>query len=162
MSRDSDVHNVFRDIENHMRRAFFVLGNEMQNRSGASSMLQSTSRGNWSPAFNIEEDAQGYRLFADLPGMTRDKMELNVTSNRICVRGDRPPVSATLEAQPDCSASNWLQLQEIDHGKFERCFTLPSRVIDSDVQAKFVDGLLSVRLRKESPGPNGPKLINIQ
>lgn len=140
----------FREFEESMRRMMHGMGTMHMNSNGGFG-IRSTAQGQWIPNMDLVEEQNTFTVSADLPGMKKEDMEVNVNGNRVCIRGNRPlPKSITME--PSATGSNgtsWVHCSERSGGKFERCFTLPQNINEKSVRAQFSDGVLEVRFEKE-------------
>lgn len=140
----------FRDIEEHIRRAFGGSGAPTSGRG-----FFSTCSGRWVPPMDLVETDTHFHLSADVPGMKREDMEVNVTDNRVCIRANR--------ALPDApeGAQAWAHCRERGLGPFERCFTLNTAIRDGTAKATYVDGVLNVVMEKVTPDASAPKPKNL-
>jgi len=91
------------------------------------------------PAVDVAEDSLGITLYADLPGVPREKLELRTESDRL-----------TIEAEIGFAVPAGLQSThtEVPLGRFRRTFTLSKELDPSKVTAKLVQGVLSLRIPK--------------
>lgn len=91
------------------------------------------------PAVDVVEDSSGILLYADLPGVSRDKLQLNVEADKL-----------TIEAEVDLPVPEGLQSSHTEVGlaRFYRVFTL-SKELDTDkVSAELTHGVLKLRIPK--------------
>jgi len=103
------------------------------------------------PAINLWEEGDAARVEAELPGLGMDDVEVYVAGNEVSIGGERKI------AAPDGAA--WHR-RERSHGRFTRTFTLPWEVDADRVEAKLVDGVLTVHLPKcESCKPKKVKVL---
>lgn len=100
-----------------------------------------TETGNWLPAVDVEENAEALVLSAELPGMGLDDVELEVENNVLTLRGEKNELRREGEEKK-------YHLFERRYGSFQRSFTLPRTVKPDEIEAEFVDGVLTVRLPK--------------
>ncbi|HEX9269072.1 MAG TPA: Hsp20/alpha crystallin family protein [Candidatus Limnocylindria bacterium] len=101
---------------------------------------------------DLWETKDAYHLRADLPGLTPEDIEINVT-------GDTVQLSGEQRTQTDASNDGWLR-QERRTGKFQRTFTLPMQIESSNVSATFTNGVLELVLPKaESVKPKTVKIL---
>lgn len=108
------------------------------------------------PPMDLYEQDNRFVLSADLPGMKKEDMEVNVRNNTVCIKSQRqlPPVPK--------GTNNWPHCAERPFGKFERCFELPARIKEDSIAASYVDGVLEVVLEKEKAGvSSGSRSISI-
>ncbi len=89
---------------------------------------------------DLWETAEAYFLRADLPGITADDIDINVTADTVSISGE-------MKGQQDVSNEGWLR-QERRHGKFVRAFTLPTQLEANKVEATFENGVLHLVLPK--------------
>jgi len=92
----------------------------------------------FSPAVDIAQTKDGYLLRADLAGIAKDTVRIEVKDKVLSICGERPELQAT-EGQ--------YRHTEIPTGKFERTFQLAETIDRDKVEAKFENGLLEVTLR---------------
>ncbi len=93
----------------------------------------------FNPPIDIYETPDGLVLYADLPGVTAEGLELQVQDNRLTLFG-RVQSSERTEAV--------LLHQEYQVGDFLRSFILSDEVDHDRIQAKLANGVLRVELPK--------------
>jgi len=108
--------------------------------------------GSWSPAVDLREEDSQYVLHADMPGMSKDDMDIHVENNVLTITGERKFES---EAKKD----NYHRIERA-YGKFVRSFTLPPRVMADAISAGYQDGVLEVVIPKAEESK--PKKIAIK
>jgi HSP20 family protein len=94
-------------------------------------------RSDWNPAADIYETESGFSIAIDLPGISRDAVEIDVDDNRLIVKGTR-----LVEESKHRS--------ERPRGKFLRTFTIPGTVDQTGIGADYKDGVLHIRLPKRT------------
>jgi HSP20 family protein len=92
-------------------------------------------RADWTPAADIYETETGYAIALDLPGITRDSVEIDVDENRLIVKGNRVVEES-------------VHRTERPRGKFLRSFSIPNSVDHAGIGAEYKDGVLQIRLPK--------------
>lgn len=92
------------------------------------------------PSIDITEDGTNYILKADLPGMSKDKISLDVTDRTVTLSGVR---DAEKEFQ-----QGGVQRIERSFGEFKRTVSLPGPVLVEKVSADYKEGVLTVILPK--------------
>jgi HSP20 family molecular chaperone IbpA len=91
------------------------------------------------PPVDVIEDASGITLYADLPGVPKDKLQLRVEGDQLSLEG---------EVALDLPQGMQPQHAEVQRSRYRRAFTL-SKELDADkVSAEFTQGLLRVRIPK--------------
>ena len=96
--------------------------------------------GTFAPSFDIKETGDGYVFAADLPGVRREDLDINLTGNRLTIAGKR-------EAESRREGENYFA-SERTFGNFSRTFTLPEGVDASAVKAEMKDGVLTLTVPK--------------
>jgi len=91
------------------------------------------------PPVDVVEDSGGITLYADLPGVPKDKLDLHVEADTLTIEG-----AAVLDA-PDGLAANYA---EIDTPRYRRVFTLSKELDPSKVAAELNHGVLKLRIPK--------------
>jgi len=94
----------------------------------------------WCPVVDMLETPDAYIFRAELPGVGRENISIEVRGNRLRISGER-----SLEAEPAIAAYHSI---ERVHGMFERSFTLPGQVDVDLAEARYEDGMLEVKLPK--------------
>ena len=105
--------------------------------------------GEWVPAVDVEETADELVLTAELPGLTRDDVELELENNILTIRGERTEQRSSEERR--------YHVWERRFGSFQRSFTLPRTVSAEGILAEFEGGLLRVHLPK-APEAKGRRI----
>jgi HSP20 family protein len=104
------------------------------------------------PLMNVSEDPDNYYVRAELPGIKADELNISITGNSLTVAGER-----TIPAENEKAGYH---RREREAGKFSRVVGLPSEVDTSKVEARCVDGLLTVVLPKAEEAK--PKQIAVK
>jgi HSP20 family protein len=93
----------------------------------------------WDPAVDIyETEGKEVVLKAELPGLTREDIDLTVEHNTLTLRGTR-------REDPSIGKDRYHRRERVC-GAFSRSFTLPNTVDSARVRAEFRDGVLTVSL----------------
>ncbi|MFW6314742.1 MAG: Hsp20/alpha crystallin family protein [Desulfohalobiaceae bacterium] len=103
------------------------------------------------PAADILQKDDSYYILIDMPGVSKDKLEISVDENVLSVQAD-----TTYESQEQES----LIENEFGNMRYVRKFTLSDNVDKNNIQANLKNGLLRLYLPK-SP-ESKPKRIEIQ
>ncbi len=114
------------------------------------SMTGSTT-GGWIPAVNVEETKDELILTAELPGMTRDNVNIDLENNVLTVSGEKA------EERTEGDEERRYHLWERRYGSFNRSFTLPRTVKADEIRAHFDKGVLRIHMPKV-PEAKGRKI----
>jgi HSP20 family protein len=97
----------------------------------------------WTPAVDILETSDQYLVTAEVPGIRRDDLDIQVHDGRITISGVRR------ERTENCEQYHRI---ERGHGSFSRTFHLPVPVDSEQVTADLRDGVLTVTCPKVTDG----------
>jgi HSP20 family protein len=106
----------------------------------------------WVPPVDIYETEDAFILEADLPGVTKDDIDIEFVENRLILRGERRPKPEAKEEQ--------YRRRERAYGRFERMFLLPQTIDRDHVTAEMRHGVLTLRLPKSEMAK--PKRIAVR
>ncbi|MGD1049217.1 MAG: Hsp20/alpha crystallin family protein [Candidatus Krumholzibacteriaceae bacterium] len=100
----------------------------------------------WAPRVDIAENDGHYELTADLPGLKKDDIKIEIHDNTLTLRGEK-------KVEEEKKENNY-RLAERYYGEFVRVFTLPENVNKDSIEAEFKDGVLKLTIPKtEQPKP---------
>ena len=108
--------------------------------------------GTFYPAVDIKEGDKEIALKAELPGMKKEDVHIDVNDGAITLRGER-------KFEKEDKKENYHRIER-SYGSFHRSFTLPSTVDVENIKAKYKDGVLEVTLPKTEEAK--PKSIPIE
>lgn len=91
----------------------------------------------WTPAVDIYETGEAIVLRADLPGVKRNDIDVQVRDNMLILKGERK-----FEKE-----ENYLRVER-SYGAFHRSFTLPAVVQQDRIRAVLKDGVLELKFCK--------------
>ncbi|MEJ2068311.1 MAG: Hsp20/alpha crystallin family protein, partial [Deltaproteobacteria bacterium] len=106
----------------------------------------------WSPVVDIYETDESVILKAELPGMTKEDISIEINENNLVLKGERC-------FQKDIKEENYHRIER-SYGTFSRSFTLPDTVDRDNVTANFKDGILEITIPKIEGAK--PKQIEIK
>lgn len=91
------------------------------------------------PPVDVIEDASGITLYADLPGVPKDKLSIRVEADALTIEGE---VSLPLAANMEASHA------EVQLPRYQRAFTLGQELDRENVAAEFKHGVLKLHIPK--------------
>jgi len=109
------------------------------------------TQGAWVPPVDIYETSESIVLEAELPGLTKDNIVVEVKNNTLTLKGDK-------KFEREAKEENYHRVER-SYGGFQRAFTLPSTVQQDKVKAKFRDGILEITIPKAEEAK--PKQIKV-
>jgi HSP20 family protein len=108
----------------------------------------------WAPQLEVEQQGDELVVRADLPGMKKDDVQVELEKGLLTIRGERR------EERRD--EREGFFRSERSYGRFERSLRLPESVDPSRCDARFEDGVLEVRMRLPEGQEGGRKQIPIR
>jgi HSP20 family protein len=96
----------------------------------------------WTPPVDLYETSNQFVLTAELPGLSRDQIEIHAEQYRIVIRGARAAGPSS-----DVACEQFHRVER-GHGRFSRAFTLPEAIDVERVSADLKDGILTVSIPK--------------
>ena len=112
---------------------------------------QQARRMTLTPAVDVFEDSQGITLWADLPGVTKERLEVRVHDGNLYIEA---------EAIVPTPASLRLQHAEIREPRFARAFSLSPDFDTSKIDANLRDGVLKLTIPRRDEAR--PRRIEVQ
>ncbi len=103
------------------------------------------------PPVDVIEDATGISLYADLPGVPKDKLGLRVEADTLTIEGE---VSMTTPQGMQASHA------EVQLPRYRRVFTLSKELDPEKISAELNNGVLKLRIPKAEHAQ--PRKIQIQ
>lgn len=94
----------------------------------------------WRPVVDIVETGEAFILRADLPGVSKENINIEISGSRLTIQGERP-----IDDEPGPAAYHHI---ERETGHFERSFTLPGKIDVDRARARYTDGVLDLLLPK--------------
>lgn len=98
------------------------------------------------PHVDIYEADDHYVLNAELPGVAREDIHVEVSGSDLTIRGER-------RADAICPDENYHRLEGI-RGQFRRTFSLPEPLDGANIRASLRDGVLNLVIPKSSKSRN--------
>jgi len=93
------------------------------------------------PAVDIYEDAAGITLKADLPGVARDRLDVQVDGNNLTIEG---------RAAIDMPEGMEAVYADVNATRFRRSFTLSNELDTGKISAEMTNGELTLHLPKRA------------
>ena len=103
----------------------------------------------WAPAVDLCETADAFIVTAELPGVSREQVRIEVHDGRLILQGRR-------DARVPCEQYHQV---ERGHGEFARAFALPSSADAERISADLRHGVLTITVPKTSE--RGPRRVDV-
>jgi HSP20 family protein len=113
--------------------------------------LTGAAASGWLPPIDIYETPDRFVIVAELPGMSREQIRVDVQGDQVTLSGEQPARAIACE--------HILQIER-GHGRFSRRFALGGPIDAGQVSADLKEGVLTVTLPKLAP--RGPQRIDVQ
>jgi len=106
----------------------------------------------WSPSADISETDREYLIRAELPGVKKEDVKVNLADGMITIEGER-------KQEKDEKTEKFHRIERL-YGSFSRRFSLPEHIKADAVRSEYKDGVLSVHIPKTEK--EKPKQIPVQ
>ncbi len=103
------------------------------------------------PPVDIFEDSDGITLLADLPGVSKDRLSMQVDHDTLMIQGD---------VQIDMPEGMAAMYADVRSTRYRRSFALSKELATDDIEASIKDGVLQVRIPKRMEAR--PRKIEVQ
>jgi len=107
----------------------------------------------FSPACDIAESDNLFRIMADLPGMEKEHVKVTLKDRVLRIEGTRELYLENDET---------LKREERPQGSFIRSFSIPDNADAKSIEASFKNGVLTIRISKKSSGDSETSSIPIK
>jgi HSP20 family protein len=107
--------------------------------------------GSWHPAVDMFEKEDKLVIKAELPGLNKDDVSLDLKDGVLTLKGER-------KLENEVEEGGYYRC-EMSYGKFMRSFSLPADVDPDKITAGFQNGVLTIEVPK--PEDRKPKQITV-
>ncbi|MGA0611635.1 Hsp20/alpha crystallin family protein [Caldimonas sp. KR1-144] len=107
----------------------------------------------WMPQIEMHEREGRLHVCADLPGMSKDDIKVDLSDGQLTIQGERRQASSSGEER-----GHGYYRSERSYGSFYRSIPLPEGVDVDSARASFRDGVLDVSFDAPSPKGRGRQL----
>lgn len=105
-----------------------------------------------SPRVDIFDDGNNFVLSAELPGVSREDLDIDVKDNRLTIRGEKKLENKT-------EKEGYLRVER-SYGAFERSFFLDDNIDRENIKAEYKDGVLHLTLSRKQDEPSKKIEVN--
>jgi HSP20 family protein len=100
----------------------------------------------WTPPIDVYETADRYVVAAEVPGLSREHIDLALEESRLTIRGQR------IDRRTTADDVHFHQVER-GHGAFARTFEFGSNIDVESVSADLTNGVLTITLPKATRPP---------
>ena len=133
---------VFNEVDNMI--------NSVSNHDWNLEPIQSTK---WNPAVDVKETDHSFLISADIPGLTKKDINIEVSDDVLSITGER--------TEDEVEDSDLYHYRERSRGTFTRSFHLPESVDEKKISANFKDGILKIELPKQETRVSKARTIKV-
>jgi len=108
--------------------------------------------GKWAPAVDIEEKGGTYMVKADLHGLKKGDIHLELNDGYLTLKGER-------ETENEEKKDHYRRVERT-YGSFQRTFKVPDGLTEKDIKAKYKDGVLELTI--PIPKVEEPKAVEVK
>ncbi len=109
---------------------------------------------NGGASVDMYDDGENLVLKAELPGFTKDDVDVMLTEDAITISGEK-------KKEEKVEKRNYYRIER-EAGSFARAFRLPVEVDATKVSAKFKNGILEVRLPKTEKATRKTRKVKVR
>jgi len=124
-------YNPFDELFNEFSKGFFVRPFPMP--EGAEPKMK----------LDVKEDEKGYTVRADIPGVKKEDIHVDIDANAVTVR-------AEVRQEKEQKKDEKVIYSERSYGMVSRSFSLPAEVDANGARAEYKDGVLNLVLPKKA------------
>lgn len=136
--------NTFADLEQLRREMHRLLDNPAKTDTESGAYVF--------PPINVTQDADNFYVRAEVPGIQASELSIAAVKNRLSIAGKREI--------PNEHERVSYHRKERPEGSFNRSLTLPTDLDVERIDARYADGILTLKLPKAEAAK--PRLINVK
>jgi HSP20 family protein len=141
------MEKVLREVEEALTTFYETIGKHHKGVSGGM-----TSE--FTPLADVAEADSSIRIYIELPGLSKDDIEIEVADGWLTVSGDKRDESAKEE--------DGVLVRECHYGAFSRRFIIPQGTDTDSIQAVMNNGRLDIRVPVVNSQSSDPKRIKVR
>ena len=105
-----------------------------------------------SPRADVFDDGGNFVVSVELPGVSREDLDIDVKDNRLTVRGEK-------KLENETGKEGYLRVER-SYGLFERNFFLDESIDSENIRAEYRDGVLRLTLPRKQDEPSKKIEVN--
>ncbi|MEW6146091.1 MAG: Hsp20/alpha crystallin family protein [Thermodesulfobacteriota bacterium] len=120
--------------------------------ASAHSPVKAPANGTWHPYVDVYETEGGYVLKAELPGVNKEDIKIDVSNSTLTLKGEK-------KFEEKTEKDKYVRIER-SYGSFTRTFALSDKVDSENIKAAYKDGVLEITLPKKEEAK--PKEIKVE
>lgn len=108
------------------------------------------------PLVDISDEGDGFVLKAEVPGIDKDELTIEVTENAIEISGE-----SSSEKEEKDKETGFVR-RERHYARFHRSLPFPERIVPDKVDAQLKDGILTVKAPKAALPEKKTKKVQVK
>lgn len=144
-------------------RGIFALHGDMDrmfddlfNGFGLATLVTPRGAAGFAPKVDVAETTTAVKISAELPGMAKKDVKVEVEDEQIIIHGERKEEHKDKDEQ-----ENWHH-REVSYGSFYRSIPLPAAIDGAKAKATFADGVLKITLPKRKEEEETKRTLTIE
>lgn len=130
-------------FHHQMNRLFDGLADNLASNIGCSTSLRESERSEYTPKADLLETDEALILTLEVPGINPEQLAVEVTTESVSVKGERQSHPTSIQR-----GKTSMHRSEFRYGKFHRVISLPVQIQQTNVEANYKNGILSLTLPK--------------
>ncbi|MGQ9722314.1 MAG: Hsp20/alpha crystallin family protein [Candidatus Jordarchaeum sp.] len=139
-----DIYRPFEDIFEDFRKSFDALLRPWFDIVPARRIVEFRPLSRF-PRLDLEDNGDGYTVTAEVPGLSKDQVNLNLTKDSLDISGE-------ISEEKEEKDKSYLH-RERSYQSFRRCIVFPEEVIPEKAEAEIKKGILTLKVPKKEPTP---------
>lgn len=144
----SPFEEMERRFEDFFRKPFSLMGPTWWPRLRMPELEEIT------PTVDIYEEAGDVVIKAELPGMKKENIDVNISGDTVTISGEK-------KKEEKVEKKNYYSIER-SYGSFKRTFRMPAEVQADKAKANFKDGVLELRVPKTEEAKKKEKKVEIE
>ena len=108
------------------------------------------------PLVDLVEEEKEFVLRAEVPGIDKEGLNIEVTENGIEITGE-----STAERKEEDKETGYVR-RERHYARFHRSLPFPEKIVPDEVDAELKDGVLTVKAPKAAPPEKKTKKVSVK
>ncbi|KAB8033416.1 Hsp20/alpha crystallin family protein [Fluviispira multicolorata] len=133
---------------------FFALQNDFGNLLNTLVRNKKEDFTNINPSTDLYEDKNNFYITMELAGIEQSDIQISLEKNMLSISGEKKNINQ--------NENHKFYHQEIVNGKFNRTFEFQGSINDENIEASFKNGVLTVKVEKETEKKDEVKKIEIK